>query len=63
MTEDDTFRKLKKIPFWDMMDKYTDGPCPNNEDWKIYNEKYGWTEEEFIAEMRNLGLEGIKDLE
>jgi len=57
MTEDDTFRVLKRITFYEMMKLYRSGTgprWPNNKgnEWEIFFNKHGWTSEEFRKEWK-----------
>ena len=70
MTEDDTFRVLKRISFYEMMKLYRGGTgpkWPNNKgnEWDLFMLKYGWTWEEFTKHWRewNGGIGTYSDYE
>ena len=59
MTEDDTFRKLKRIPYRDMAKLMIDfhwnsGLFPNQASLKKLMESNGWTEKEYEDEYNRL---------
>jgi hypothetical protein len=55
MTEDDTFRALTRIPFFEMMKIYRSGKRPRypknrGNEWEVFFAQYGWNWKEFKTE-------------
>lgn len=52
MTEDDTFRRLSRISFYELMKLYRTTAKDSSRNWYKWFEEYGWTWEEFCNHWR-----------